>query len=135
MDFSSRCRTHNLLLIGLAYAAVIFFGLYGSLFEPLTRDPTPIAWFAANEFARPATPRPGLALAPAEGPAQPLIRPTTRRWDDAPASYALNYLVQHALRWWRGHAAASALRRDVSEDGLFSSRHPRGLLVYAEDFT
>ncbi len=238
MDFSSRCRTHNLLLIGLAYAAVIFFGLYGRQFEPLTGDLTRIGWFAENEFgwvqpqrrfvpplaaaatldgrydiiavgdsftaeeynpgvtwphflardtgtavgifdsgidslervlASPAyrdhppaaliyeiverslipehrsgdaksclavapTPKPGLAIAPREVAAQTVIRPTTRRWDDWPASYAMNYLVQNALRWWRGHEATSAVRLDMSEDGLFSSRHPRGLLVYAEDF-
>ena len=34
----------------------------------------------------------------------------------------------------RGHETTSAVRLEMTEDGLFSSRHDRGLLVYAEDF-
>jgi hypothetical protein len=243
MDVPPQRPIYNRLLIGLAYVAVVAFGLYGRHFEPLTGDLTRIGWFAENEFgwtlpqrrfapplaataslegrydiiaigdsftaeeynpgvtwphflardtglavgifdsgidplervlASPAfrehpptaliyeiverslipqhevrahrgdeaagciaatpTPRPGLGIAPRAIAAQLVIRPTGRAWDDWPASYAMNYLVQNALRWWRGHEATSAVRLEMSEDGLFSSRQPRGLLVYAEDF-
>ncbi len=238
MEFSSRCRAHNLLLIGLAYAAVIAFGLYGRQFEPLTGDLTRIGWFAENEFgwslpqrrfvpplaaaatldgrydiiavgdsftaeeynpgitwphflardtgaaigifdsgidslervlaspawrdhppaaliyeiverslvpehragdagrclATIATPLPVLAIAPRDIAAQIVTRPTSRGWDDWPASYAMNYLLENALRWWRGREATSAVRLEMGEAGLFSSRHDRSLLVYAEDF-
>jgi len=81
-----------------------------------------------------ATPKPRLAIAPLAVVPETVMRPTTRRWDDWPASYAMNFMLQNTLRWWRGHEATSAVRLEMSTDGLFSSRHPRGLLVYAEDF-
>jgi hypothetical protein len=79
-------------------------------------------------------PQPGLALAPRAVTAQRIDRAQARPWDDWPASYAMNYLLQNALRWWRGHEATSAVRLEMMRDGLFTSRHSRGLLVYAEDF-
>jgi hypothetical protein len=88
----------------------------------------------ASCVATQRTPRPGLAIAPREVAAQRVGRAQTRAWDDWPASYAMNYLLQNALRWWRGHEATSAVRLEMTRDGLFSSRHSRGLLVYAEDF-
>ncbi len=194
MDLASRCRAHNLLLIGLAYAAVIAFGLYGRQFEPLTGDLTRIGWFAENEFgwtlpqrrfvpplAAPVTLdgrydilavgdsftaeeyNPGITwphflardtgaaigifdsgidslervlASPAwrDHPPAALIYEIVERSDDWPASYAMNYLLENALRWWRGREATSAVRLEMGEAGLFSSRHDRGLLVYAEDF-
>src|SRR5258708_36544304 len=50
MEKSSPPRTSCLLLIGLSYACVLGFGLYGRHFEPLTGDLTRIGWFAENEF-------------------------------------------------------------------------------------
>jgi hypothetical protein len=238
MEKSSPHRTYCLLLIGLSYACVLGFGLYGRHFEPLTGDLTRIGWFAENEFgwtlpqrrfvpplapaasldgryeliaigdsftaeeynpgtawpqvlardiglavgvfdsgvdslervlasrsyrehppaaliyevverslipehrggdpksciAASATPKAGLAIAPLAVVAQTVTRPTTRGWDDWPASYAMNFVLQNGLRWWRGHEATSAVRLEMTATGLFSSRHPSGLLVYAEDF-
>jgi hypothetical protein len=238
MTEPSRFRRYNLLLIGLAYAAIVGFGLHGRQFEPLTGDLTRIGWFSENEFgwtlpqqrfvpplasaatldgsydiiavgdsftaeeynpgttwphvlardtglrvgvfdsgidpldrvlaspayrenppaaliyeiverslipehrggnakrctATRATPRPELTIAPRDVVAQSVSRPTARSWDDWPASYAMNYRLQNALRWWRGHEATSAVRLEMTRDDLFSSRQPRSLLVYAEDF-
>ena len=50
MTERTRFRRYNLLLIGLAYAAIVGFGLYGRHFEPLTGDLTRIGWFSENEF-------------------------------------------------------------------------------------
>jgi hypothetical protein len=239
MEDRARWRVYNLLLIGLAYAALLGFGLCGRQLEPLSGDLTRIGWFPESEFgwtrpqsrfvpplaaaarldgrydiiavgdsftaeeynpgtawpqvlardtglavggidsldrvldspayrehppaaliyeiverslipqhapakhgaddvkdcvARTTTPRPGLAIAPRDIAAQSVTRPTARPWDDWPASYAMNYVLQNALRWWRGHEATSAVHLEMSEDGLFSSRNARGLLIYAEDF-
>jgi hypothetical protein len=237
MTERTRFRRYNLLLIGLAYAAIVGFGLYGRHFEPLTGDLTRIGWFSENEFgwalpqqrfvpplasaatldgrydiiavgdsftaeeynpgtawphvlardtgrrvgvfdsgidsldrvlaspayrdhppaaliyeiversfvpehrgdagncaATRATPRPGLTIAPRDITARSLSRPTARPWNDWPASYAMNYALQNALRWWRGHEATSAVRLEMTRGDFFSSRHPRSLLVYAEDF-
>ena len=84
--------------------------------------------------ARRPTPRPGVMIAPLDIAARSVTRRTVRAWDDWPASYAMNYLLQNGLRWWRGHEATSAVRLEMTRDDLFSSRHARGLLVYAEDF-
>ncbi len=81
-----------------------------------------------------ATPKPRLAIAPLAVVPQTVTRPTTRPWDDWPSSYAMNFILQNTLRWWRGHEATAAVRLEMTTDGLFSSRHSRGLLVYAEDF-
>lgn len=238
MTESARFRRYNLLLIGLVYAAMIGFGLYGRQFEPLTGDLTRIGWFSENEFgwtlpqqrfvpplasaatldgsydviavgdsftaeeynpgttwphvlardtglrvgvfdsgidsldrvlaspayrehppaaliyeiaerslipehrggdakscaATRATPRPALTIAPRDVAAQSVARELSRSPDDWPASYAMNYLLQNTLRWWRGHEATSAVRLEMTRDDFFSSRHPRSLLVYAEDF-
>jgi hypothetical protein len=80
------------------------------------------------------TPRPRLAIAPLSVAPRSVSRTLSRPWDDWPASYAMNYLLQNTLRWWRGHEATSAVRLEMTRAGLFSSRHSRGLLVYAEDF-
>jgi hypothetical protein len=243
MSDSSQHRTYSLLLIALAYACAVGFGLYGRQFEPLTGDLTRIGWFAENEFgwtvpqrrfvpplapaakldgrydiiavgdsftaeeylpgttwpqylardtglavgvfdsgvdsldrvlaspayrdhppaaivyeiverslvphhgspelrvsdpaaclAKSATPKAGLTIAPLAVAPRTVARPTVRAWDDWPAGYAMNFLLQNALRWWRGHEATSAVRLEMTSDGLFSSHHDRGLLVYAEDF-
>jgi hypothetical protein len=89
---------------------------------------------AARCVATSPTPHPALALAPRDLVPQRVRRELSRPWDDWPASYAMNYLLQNGLRWWRGHEATSAVRLEMTRDGLFTSRHPRGLLVYAEDF-
>jgi hypothetical protein len=88
----------------------------------------------ADCVAHQPTPQPGLSLAPRPIAPERTRRTLTRPWDDWPASYAMNYLLQNALRWWRGHEATSAVRLEMMRDGLFTSRHSRGLLVYAEDF-
>ncbi|MBV9523314.1 MAG: hypothetical protein JO010_11005 [Alphaproteobacteria bacterium] len=80
------------------------------------------------------TPRAALAIAPGAAAPVPLARRTQRDWDDWPASYAINYVLQNAIRRWRGHETTSAVRLVMTEGGLFSSRNDRGLLVYAEDF-
>jgi hypothetical protein len=82
---------------------------------------------------RPA-PQAGLALAPRAVAPRRIARALARPWDDWPASYAMNYTLQNGLRWWRGHEATSAVRLEMTRDGLFTSRYSRGLLVYAEDF-
>jgi hypothetical protein len=89
---------------------------------------------AASCVATSPTPRPALAIAPLDVAPRSVGRKLTRPWDDWPASYAMNYLLQNTLRWWRGHEATSAVRLEMTRDGLFSSRRSRGLLVYAEDF-
>jgi hypothetical protein len=232
-------RSYSILLTGLAFAAVIGFGLYGRSFEPLTGDLTRIGWYSeaafgwhqpdhrfnpplaesgkldgtydivaigdsftvdeadrigadwphflardtglrigvfdsgivpldkllaspvyrehppavlvyeiversfvpehrgggtANCTAKSATPRPGLVITPRDTAPAPIVRRTKWSWDDWPASYAINYLLQNAIRWARGHETTTAVRLEMTEDGLFSSRHDRGLLVYAEDF-
>jgi hypothetical protein len=88
----------------------------------------------ADCVARRPTPQAGLSLAPRPIAPRPIRRALSRPWDDWPASYAMNYLLQNGLRWWRGHEATSAVRLEMTRDGLFTSRHSRGLLVYAEDF-
>jgi hypothetical protein len=232
-------RFYALILVALAVATMLGFGLYGRGFEPLSGDLTRIGWYAENEFgpslpdhrfavplaeagrldgaydivavgdsftvdeadrvgadwphflardtglrvatfdsgidpletvlkssvyrdhppaaliyeiversfvpahrgggaddcaAKLPTPRPALALAPLAIEPRQLRRPTGRRWDDWPASYAINYLLQNAIRRMRGHETTTAVRLELSQDGLFSSRNGRGLLVYAEDF-
>jgi hypothetical protein len=232
-------RSYSILLIGLAFAAVIGFGLFGRSFEPLTGDLTRIGWYSESDFGwrRPdhrfnpplaetgrldgaydivaigdsftvdeadrigadwphflardtglrigvfdsgidplekllaspvyqqhppavliyeiversfvpehrgggtanctalsTTPQAGLVLKPQEAAAAPVVRRTQWAWDDWPASYAINYLLQNAIRMLRGHETTTAVRLEMSEGGLFSSRHDRGLLVYAEDF-
>jgi hypothetical protein len=89
---------------------------------------------ASHCVAKSATPRPERRIAPLAVAPRLVTRPMRRDWDDFPASYAMNFLLQNALRWWRGHEATSAVRLEMTQDGLFSSRHDRGLLVYAEDF-
>ena len=88
----------------------------------------------ASCVATTPTPLPGLAITPLDVAPQSVNRKLMRPWDDWPASYAMNYLLQNALRWWRGHEATSAVRLEMTRDGLFSSRHSRSLLIYAEDF-
>jgi hypothetical protein len=232
-------RRYSLLLIGMALAIVIGFGLYGRTFEPLTGDLTRIGWYDETAFgwhqpdhrfipplaeagrldgaydivaigdsftvdeadrigadwphflardtglrigvfdsgidpldkllaspvyrahppaalvyeiversfvpehrgggtakcaASSTTPRAGLAIAPRAVAPAPVIRTTRWKWDDWPASYAINYVLQNTLRRLRGHETTTAVRLEMIEDGLFSSRHERGLLVYAEDF-
>jgi SGNH hydrolase-like domain, acetyltransferase AlgX len=80
------------------------------------------------------TPRAGVKIAPLDVAPLPLLRPTRRDWNDWPASYAINYLLQNAIRMLRGHETTSAVRLSMTEGGLFSSRGDRGLLVYGEDF-
>jgi hypothetical protein len=84
--------------------------------------------------ARLPTPQAGLALRPRAVAPQEIRRPTQRRWNDWPASYAINYLLQNAIRRLRGYETTTAVRLELMQGGLFSSRNERGLLVYAEDF-
>jgi hypothetical protein len=231
-------RVYAILLVGLAVASVVGFGLYGRRFEPLNGDLTRIGWYAENEFggtlpdhrfepplaakgrldgaydivavgdsftvdesdrkgadwphflaqatglsigafdsginpldqvlASPVyrdhpplalvyeiversfvpvhrgrtgaceaalpTPSAQRTIAPIAAAPQPILRKTARAWDDWPASYAMNYLLQNAVRRLRGHETTTAVRLEMAQDGLFSSRNDRGLLVYAEDF-
>src|SRR5882672_600546 len=57
----------------------------------------------ADCVAHRPTPQAGLALAPRDVAPQHTARALARPWDDWPASYAMNYLLQNGLRWWRGH--------------------------------
>jgi SGNH hydrolase-like domain, acetyltransferase AlgX len=232
-------RRYALALIGLALAAVGFFGLYGRHFEPLTGDLTRIGWYAENaygwtlpdhrmlpplaekgrldgaydivafgdsftvdEWDRPGsnwphflaretglrigvfdagllaldailagegyrrhppavfvyeiverslvprhgsggprdcaaaapTPTPRLAPRPLGQEPAAVERLRERAWDDWPASYAINFLLQNAIRRLRGHETTTAVLLELREEGLFSSHENRGLLVYGEDF-
>lgn len=80
------------------------------------------------------TPRTGLAIAPLAVEPEAVIRKTRWNWDDWPASYAINFLLQNGIRRVRGHETTTAVRLEMAAHGLFSSDHDQGLLVYAEDF-
>src|SRR5258708_5069176 len=79
-------------------------------------------------------PRRGLTTRPLDIAPATVERATARAWDDWPASYAMNFLLQNGLRQLRGRETTSAVRLELARGGLFSSRHDRSLLVYAEDF-
>ena len=80
------------------------------------------------------TPGHGLFLAPLAAEPREIRRRTERDWHDWPASYAINYLIQNAIRRLRGYETTTAVRLELARGGLFSSSNERGLLVYAEDF-
>jgi hypothetical protein len=84
--------------------------------------------------ARIATPPTTLDVAP-----QPIVpfavaRQTRREWDDFPAAYAINFVVQNLRRAIAGHETTNAVRLELARSGLFSSASDRSLLVYGTDF-
>src|SRR5207253_980822 len=131
--FDSEIVSLDALLAGAAYRghppAALVYEIVERSFVP--RRP---AGGGGECAAEAATPRTGLALKPVERDPVPIIRAQTRPWDDWPASYAINFLVQNGIRRLRGHETTTAVLLELAPDGLFSSRQDRGLLVYGEDF-
>jgi hypothetical protein len=79
------------------------------------------------------SPRPGLTVKPRDTAPESFRRPV-RAWDEWPAAYAMNFALKNAVRWLKGRETTNAVRLDLAERGLFSSRRDDALLVYGEDF-
>ncbi len=105
------------------------------IYEIVERNLIPGHPSAAGD-ACPETPDPAVTLPTGSPtvPPVPVTRPTTRPWNDWPASYAAAYLTQNLRRWIIGRETTNSVELDLTRGGLFSSRADRQLLVYGEDF-